>query len=62
MVADVFIFKNNQFTLFPCFTFIPKTGVGIPETGINFYRCMLILVENVILKLNIFLKQRSCGA
>ena len=22
------IFKNNQITLFPCFTFMPKTGGG----------------------------------
>jgi len=24
MVVDTFIFKNNQITLSPCFTFIPK--------------------------------------
>ena len=33
-----FIFQNNQFTLFPYFTFIPKTGMGLPKTGIMFYR------------------------
>jgi len=26
MVIRKGIFKNNQITLFPCFTFIPKTG------------------------------------
>jgi len=30
------IFKNNHITLFACFTFIPKTGVGIPKTNIHF--------------------------
>jgi len=29
MVVDRFIFKNNQITLYPCFT-LPETGVGIP--------------------------------
>jgi len=26
------IFKNNQITLFPCFTSLPKSGMGQPET------------------------------
>jgi len=25
-------FKKNQITLYPCFTVIPKTGVGLPKT------------------------------
>jgi len=29
-------FKNNEFMLFPSFTFIPKTGIGIPKTGFSF--------------------------
>jgi len=33
MVVDWFILKNNQITLSLCFTFILKTGVGLPETG-----------------------------
>jgi len=37
MVINRFIFKNNQITLITCFTFIPKTGVGLPKTGIIFY-------------------------
>jgi len=36
MVINRFIFKNNQITLFTCFTFIPKTGMGPPKTGIIF--------------------------
>jgi len=38
MVVDTcrFIFNNNQITLSPCFTFIPKTGVGLPKTGFFF--------------------------
>jgi len=28
MVIHRVIFKNNQITPFPCFTFIPKTGVS----------------------------------
>jgi len=31
-----FILKNNQITLSPCFTFIPKIGVGLPKTGLVF--------------------------
>ena len=33
MVVDRFIFKNNQITLSPSFSFIPVTDVGLPETG-----------------------------
>ena len=32
IVIDQFIF-----TFFTCFTFIPKTGMGLPKTGIIFY-------------------------
>jgi len=37
MVVDRFIFKNNQITLSPCFTFIPKIRTGLPKTGFSFY-------------------------
>jgi len=37
MVIDRSIIKNNQFTLFTCFTFVPKTDMGLPKTGIIFY-------------------------
>jgi len=37
MVVDGFIFENNQITLLPCFTFIPKTGIGLPKIGVSFY-------------------------
>jgi len=30
------IFKNNQFTLFFCFTFTPGTGIGISKHGVVF--------------------------
>jgi len=36
MVADSFIFKNNQIMNYLCFIFIPKTGVGLPKTA-SFY-------------------------
>jgi len=36
MTVDWFIFNDNQFTLIPCFTFIPTTGLGLPDTGIVF--------------------------
>jgi len=46
MVIHRGIFKNNQITLFPCFTFVPKTGVsfycdevitdGYPADVVNF--------------------------
>jgi len=37
MVVDRFIFKNNPISLSSCLTFILKTGVGIPKTGVRFY-------------------------
>jgi len=36
MVIDYFIFKNNRITLLTYFTFMPKIGMGLPETGIIF--------------------------
>ena len=39
MVIDRFISKNNQITVFPCFTFIPKTGMGLSQIG--FFYCVL---------------------
>jgi len=36
MVVERFIFKNNEITLSPCFTFIPKTGVRLLKTGLVF--------------------------
>ena len=26
------IFEDNQFSPFPCFSFVPKTGMGLPKT------------------------------
>ena len=40
MIVDRLIFKNNIITLPSCFTFIPKTGVELPKTGVSFY-CVL---------------------
>jgi len=36
IVLDRFIFTNTSSTLFPCFTVIPKTGMGLPWTGVSF--------------------------
>jgi len=43
MIVDSFIFNNNLITLAPCFTFIPKTAVGLPKTGVRFY-CVEVLL------------------
>jgi len=37
MVVCGGILKNNQLTPFPCYTFIPKTDMGLPKTGVSFY-------------------------
>jgi len=37
MVIDRFILNNNQIMLFPCFTFIPKTGIGLTKTENIFF-------------------------
>jgi len=44
VVVDRFIFKNNQMTISPFFSFIPKTGVGLPKIGVNFY-CAFCTLE-----------------
>ena len=44
MVVDRFIFKNNQITPSHCFTFVPKTGVGLPKKGVIFYCVSLTLL------------------
>jgi len=36
VVINRFIFINNPNALFSCFTFIPKTGMELPKTGIIF--------------------------
>jgi len=36
-VVDRFISKNNQTTLSLCFTYIPKTGVGLSKTRVSVY-------------------------
>jgi len=38
--------KKSQITLSPCFTFIPKTGVGLPKAVINFY-CMCLKMAEI---------------
>jgi len=43
MIVDRFIFKNTVITLFPCFTFIPLTGLGLPKTEASFYCDLLRL-------------------
>jgi len=40
MVIDTGIFKNNQITLFPYFTFIPEKRLGIPTTWKSICRAM----------------------
>ena len=37
MVVDRFTFKTKEITLSPCFDLIPKTGVGLPKSGVSFY-------------------------
>jgi len=37
VVVDRFILKNNQITLSPYFTFIPKRGEGLPKRGFSFH-------------------------
>jgi len=36
-VVQKFIFKNKLIALLSRFTSIPKTGIGLPKTGISFY-------------------------
>jgi len=45
VVIDRFIFKKYQITLFICFTFIPKTGMGVPKTRIIFYCALTAEVQ-----------------
>jgi len=45
VVVDRFIFKNNYNTLLPWFTFIHKTGLGLPETGGYFLLCIYLFMK-----------------
>jgi len=51
MVVDRFIFENNQIMRFPCITFIPKTGVGLPKTGVSFHGVGTSLIDQIDLGL-----------
>jgi len=42
VVVDMSIFENNQMTLFLCFSFRPKAGMGQTKTGGCFY-CVVLL-------------------
>jgi len=44
MVIHGGIFKNNQITVSPCFTFIPKTGV-------RFYCALCLVLVGLVLTL-----------
>jgi len=37
MVVDRYIFNSNQDTPSPCFTYMPKPGVGLPKIGVSLY-------------------------
>jgi len=37
MVIERLDFEGNYVTLVSCLTFKPKTGMGLPKTGINFH-------------------------
>jgi len=54
MVVNWFICggKKQKKTLFPCFTHIPETGVGLPETGVSFY-CRSAEVRNQTFKVEL---------
>jgi len=56
MVVDMFIFENNQIMPFLCFSFVPKTGVGLPKSGVSFYvNCM----KNFVLIINKLISRRG---
>jgi len=33
MIIDIFLFENNEITLFPCFTLISKSGIYTERNG-----------------------------
>jgi len=37
MIVDWLLIKKKQITLLSCFTFIPKTGMGLLKRGVVFY-------------------------
>ena len=49
VVIHRFIFKNNQITPFPCLTFIPKPGIGLPKTGFFFCASVSLSVRLLVL-------------
>jgi len=48
-VIDRFIFKDNQITLFTCFTVIP--GRGLPKTGFFFCGNIRNILSKIVDKL-----------
>jgi len=59
MVIYISIFRNNQITLFPYFTFIPKTGMGQPKTRMRFYCVRLVTMIILSLKISEEILARS---
>ena len=49
MVVERCIFNNNQITPSPCITVIPKTGMGLPETGVNLYRVRRVIRQALLI-------------
>ena len=41
-IVDISIFQNNHIMPFPCFTFIPKTDMGLPKTRVRFYTVIFL--------------------
>jgi len=57
MVIDRFVFNNNQITLFPSFTCIPKTDIELLKTDITLYgvvKNMITMYLIRMLRLRIF--------
>jgi len=53
MVVHWFTLNNTQITFSSCFTFVPKTDVGLPKTGAGFYCGELCICMHVFHKTSI---------
>jgi len=71
MVISRLMFKNYHVTLFPCLTFIPRKGMGMPEEGffhpanLSSYKYLLSILENIwktnkVLQDKVFFKYLWC--
>jgi len=68
-LTSLHIFKTNHITIFPCFTFIPQTGLGLPKPKVSFYyddflpcnllQCICFVIVSILFELSLSICLRT---